>query len=145
MKSLQRLRAAGRGRDMQAVVDEIPYARFLGVQVDIEGNELTTILPFRETLIGNTTLPALHGGALGAFLEMTSAIQLLYNTNCEALPKTIDISVDYLRSGRPVDCYGRAFVTRQGRRVANVRAEVWQEERGKPIAATHGHFLMTPI
>ncbi|MBS02466.1 MAG: thioesterase [Gammaproteobacteria bacterium] len=145
MKSLQRLREAGRGRDMQAVVDEIPYARFLGVQVDIEGNELTTILPFRETLIGNTTLPALHGGALGAFLEMTSAMQLLYNTNCEALPKTIDISVDYLRSGRPVDCYGRAFVTRQGRRVANVRAEVWQEERGKPIAATHGHFLMTPI
>lgn len=145
MKSLQRLREAGRGRDMQAVVDEIPYARFLGVQVDIEGNELTTILPFRETLIGNTTLPALHGGALGAFLEMTSAMQLLYNTNCEALPKTIDISVDYLRSGRPVDCYGRAFVTRQGRRVANVRAEVWQEERDKPIAATHGHFLMTPI
>ncbi|MBJ38636.1 MAG: thioesterase [Gammaproteobacteria bacterium] len=145
MKSLQRLREAGRGRDMQAVVDEIPYARFLGVQVDTKGNELTIVLPFRETLIGNTTLPALHGGALGAFLEMTSAIQLLYNTNCEALPKTIDISVDYLRSGRPVDCYGRAFVTRQGRRVANVRAEVWQEERGKPIAATHGHFLMTPI
>ena len=145
MQSLQSLREAGRGRDMQAVVDEIPYARFLGVQVDIKGNELTIVLPFRETLIGNTTLPALHGGALGAFLEMTSAIQLLYNTNCEALPKTIDISVDYLRSGRPVDCYGRAFVTRQGRRVANVRAEVWQEERGKPIAATRRHFLMTRI
>ena len=145
MKSLQKLRKAGRGQDMQAVVDEIPYARFLGVRVDIKGNELTTILPFRERLIGNTTLPALHGGALGAFLEMTSAIQLLYNTRCEAMPKTIDISVDYLRSGRPVDCYGRAVVTRQGRRVANVRTEVWQEERGKPIAATHGHFLMTPL
>ena len=145
MKSLQKLREAGRGQDMQAVVDEIPYARFLGVRVDIKGNELTTILPFRERLIGNTTLPALHGGALGAFLEMTSAIQLLYNTRCEAMPKTIDISVDYLRSGRPVDCYGRAVVTRQGRRVANVRTEVWQEERGKPIAATHGHFLMTPL
>ena len=145
MKSLQKLREAGRGQDMQAVVDAIPYARFLGVRVDIKGNELTTILPFREHLIGNTTLPALHGGALGAFLEMTSAIQLLYNTRCEAMPKTIDISVDYLRSGRPVDCYGRAVVTRQGRRVANVRTEVWQEERGKPIAATHGHFLMTPL
>jgi len=145
VKSLQKLREAGRGQDMQAVVDEIPYARFLGVRVDIKGNELTTILPFRERLIGNTTLPALHGGALGAFLEMTSAIQLLYNTRCEAMPKTIDISVDYLRSGRPVDCYGRAVVTRQGRRVANVRTEVWQEERGKPIAATHGHFLMTPL
>ena len=145
MKLLQRLREAGRGQDMQAVVEEIPYALFLGVQVDIKGNELTTILPFRELLIGNTMLPALHGGALGAFLEMTSAIQLLYNTSFEAMPKTIDISVDYLRSGRPVDCYGRAVVTRQGRRVANVRAEVWQEERGKPITATHGHFLMTPI
>ena len=37
--------------------------------------------------------------------------------------------VDYLRSGRPVDTHARAIVTRQGRRVTNVRVEAWQEDR----------------
>jgi acyl-coenzyme A thioesterase PaaI-like protein len=40
---------------------------------------------------------------------------------------------------------GRAIVTRQGRRVANVRAEIWQEEKSRPIAAAHGHFLLAPV
>ncbi len=145
MEILKQLREEGRARDMQALLDHIPYARFLGLQVDIKGSEVTTILPFKESLVGNTTLPAIHGGAIGAFLEFTSVIQLLFDTQCERLPKTVDISIDYLRSGRPVDTFGRAVVTRQGRRVANVRTEIWQEEKHKPIAASHGHFLLTPV
>jgi uncharacterized protein (TIGR00369 family) len=144
VKILQQLRDEGRAQDMQALVDHIPYARFLGIQVERKGSEITTILPFQESLIGNTSLPALHGGAIGAFLEITSVIQLLFDTSCERLPKTVDISIDYLRSGKPVDTYGRAIVTRQGRRVANVRAEIWQEEKGRPVSASHGHFLLTP-
>lgn len=145
MKILQHLRDEGRADDMQALVDHIPYACFLGIRVDRKGNELTMIMPFKDALIGNVNLPALHGGAIGAFLEITSVIQLLFDTSCERLPKTIDISIDYLRSGRPLDAYGRASVTRQGRRVANVRAEIWQEEKSKPVAASHGHFLLTPV
>jgi len=145
MKVLQELRAAGRGQDMQAVVEMIPYARFLGIQVDQKGNEITTIMPFKQALVGNVNLPALHGGVIGAFLEMTAVIQLLFDTSCERLPKTIDVSIDYLRSGRPQPTFGRAIVTRHGRRVANVRSEIWQEERSKPIGLSHGHFLLTPI
>ena len=130
---------------MQALIDHIPYARYLGIQVDRKGNELTTILPFKESLIGNISLPALHGGAIGAFLEITSVIQLLFDTSCERLPKTVDIAIDFLRSGKPVPTYGRAIVTRQGRRVANVRTEIWQEEKAKPVAIAHGHYLLTPI
>ncbi|MBO6555116.1 MAG: PaaI family thioesterase [Pseudomonadales bacterium] len=145
MEILKQLREEGRAEDMQALVDHIPYAKFMGIRVDRKGNEITMVLPFKEMLIGNPVLPALHGGAIGTFLELTSVIQLMYNTQCERLPKTVDISIDYLRSGRPVETYGRAFVTRQGRRVANVRAEIWQEEINKPIAASHGHFLLTPV
>jgi uncharacterized protein (TIGR00369 family) len=142
---LKQLREEGRAEDMQALVDHIPYAKFLGIKVDRKGNEVTTVLPFQEMLIGNQNLPALHGGAIGAFLEITSVIQLLYNTQCERLPKTVDISIDYLRSGRPVETFGRAVVTRHGRRVANVRAELWQDEFNKPVAASHGQFLLTPV
>lgn len=145
MKLLAELRAEGRGRDMAAVLTHIPYARFLGIEVELKGTELTTIMPFKQELVGNVNLPALHGGAIGAFLEITAVIQLLFDTSCERLPKTIDLSVDYLRSGRPQPTYGRAIVTRHGRRVANVRSEIWQEERGRPIGVSHGHFLLTPL
>ncbi|MFW6094382.1 MAG: PaaI family thioesterase [Pseudomonadota bacterium] len=145
MKLLAELRAQGRGRDMAAVVEHIPYARFLGIEVDRKGNELTTIMPFQPHLVGNITLPALHGGAIGALLEITAQIQLLFDTSCERLPRTIDVSVDYLRSGRPEATYGRAIVTRHGRRVANVRSEIWQKERARPIGVSHGHFLLAPL
>ena len=145
MKMLAELRAQGRGRDMQAVAEQIPYARFLGIQVDRKGNEITVILPFGEHLVGNVVLPALHGGAIGALLEITAILQLLHDNACERLPKTIDLSVDYLRSGRPQPTYGRAIVTRHGRRVANVRSEIWQDARSEPIAVSHGHYLLTPL
>jgi len=145
MKILEKLREEGRADDMQALLEAIPYAQFLGMEVDRKGNEITTILPFKDSLIGNINLPAIHGGVIGAFLELTSVIQLLYDTSCEKLPKTVDISIDYLRSGKPMPLYGRAIVTRQGRRVANVRAEVWQEEKDRPVAASHGHFLLTLV
>ncbi len=144
MRILAELREQGRAQDMQALVEHLPYARFLGIDVDRKGNEITTILPFSDHLVGNTQLRALHGGVIGAFLEITSIVQLLFDTSCERLPKTIDISIDYLRSGRPVETYGRAIVTRHGRRVANVRTEILQESRNAPVAASHGHFLLTP-
>jgi len=145
MKILNKLREEGRAEDMQALVEHIPYAQFMGIKVDRKGNEITMVLPFDEKLIGNPNLPAIHGGAIGSFLEITSLIQLLYSTQCERIPKTVDIGIDYLRSGKPVETYGRAVVTRQGRRVANVRAEIWQEAINKPVAASHGHFLLTPV
>ena len=117
----------------------------MGLQVDQQGDEVITVLPFAEHLVGNSRLPAMHGGAVGAMLEMTATLQLLYDTACERLPKTIDVSFDYLRSVRALTTYGRAIVTRQGRRVASVRCELWQEHRGRPVAASHGHFLLSPL
>ncbi|MDH3644822.1 MAG: PaaI family thioesterase, partial [Gammaproteobacteria bacterium] len=110
-----------------------------------QGDEVLTVLPFADHLVGNVNLPAIHGGAVGAMLEMTTILQLLYDTACERLPKTVDVSFDYLRPARAMTTYGRAIVTRQGRRVANVRCELWQEQRDKPIAASHGHFLLAPL
>lgn len=123
-------------------ISTIPYARFLNINVDQKGNEITTVMTFEHKLIGNPVLPALHGGAIGAFLEMTAIIQLAFETGITAVPKPIGITIDYLRSGKPLDTYGRARITKQGRRVATVLVEAWQEDRTKPIATAHGHFLL---
>ena len=145
---------------LAALVQSVPYADFLGVQFDRRGDELTGLLRFDDSLIGNPVLPALHGGVTAAFLEVTAILTLgwsliwpdLENGTLDAeklaagalprLPKTIGLTVDYLRTGLPRDAYARAEITRTGRRYANVRAEAWQDNRDRPIAQVAGRFLM---
>jgi acyl-coenzyme A thioesterase PaaI-like protein len=52
--------------------------------------------------------------------------------------------VDYLRTGRAVDTYAKGTITKHGRRVANVRVDAWQDDRDRPIASAHAHFLLSP-
>lgn len=127
---------------LTAALARIPYATFLGVRAELKGDELTLVLPYAEHLIGNPLLPALHGGVVGALMELTALTQLAIASKSETFPKTIDVGFDYLRSGKPRDTFARARVVKIGRRIANVQAEAWQSERGAPIAAMHGHFLL---
>lgn len=60
------------------------------------------------------------------------------------LPKTIDFTVDYLRSGLPRDAYARARVSRSGRRYASVQVEAWQDNHARPFAHASVHFPMPP-
>ena len=138
---LAQLHAAKLAGDPASLGEMIPYARFLGVRLGLVDGVLTATLAYGPHLIGNPMLPALHGGVIGAFLEHIALTHLMWDTET-GVPKTIDITIDYLRSGRPVDTQGQAIITKHGRRVANVRAEAWHEDRAKPIAAMHGHFLL---
>jgi uncharacterized protein (TIGR00369 family) len=128
---------------VRTYLEASPFARFLGLTLEVRGDELTLIMPYRRNLIGNIALPALHGGTLGALLELSALTTVALRHGQPHLPKTIDITIDYLRSGKPMETYARAKVTRLGRRIASVSAEAWQNERADPIAALHGHFLLT--
>lgn len=134
----------GESTDIEALLGGIPYARHLGMEVERQGRELTFILRFAPHIIGNPRLPALHGGVIGSFLETAAILGLIWDAPMQKLPKPVDIGIDFLRSGKPVDTFARAIITKRGRRVANVRAEAWQDERSRPIAALHGHFLIKP-
>jgi acyl-coenzyme A thioesterase PaaI-like protein len=139
---IDRLIAAKQANDYQAVFDAIPYAKFLGLTAAMQGDELVTTMHASAHLIGNPSLPALHGGTLGALLESAAIFELLWRAETIVLPKTITLTVDYLRSGAPVDTHARALITRQGRRVANVRMEAWQGDRATPVATAHAIFLV---
>jgi uncharacterized protein (TIGR00369 family) len=93
--------------------------------------------------VGNTFLQALHGGVIGAFLEMTALAQLSVTQGSAKVHKTIDVTIEYLRPGRPLTTYARADLRKVGRRVANVHVEAWQEARDQPIAFLRGHFLLS--
>ena len=82
-------------------------------------------------------------GVIGSLLETAAIAQVIFETRGARLPKPVDITVDYLRSGRAVDSYARARIARQGKRVVNVHAEMWQEDEAKPVANLRGHFLIS--
>lgn len=129
---------------LQGLLQRIPYARFLGVRAELAGDEMTAILPFSDHLIGNPALPAIHGGVLGAFMEMTALAQLSVKEGQARQPRVIDVSIEYVRSGRPMTTFARAEIKKVGRRIANVHVEAWQDQRAAPIAFLRGHFLVTP-
>ncbi len=127
--------------ELKSYLDRIPYARTLGVEPQIEDGQFSLRLPFLEDNIGNPFLPALHGGVIGGFMEITAIMQVMLSNGTTEIPKPIGINVDYLRPGRPEELFARAQIARQGSRVANVRVRAWQDNFDKPVAALHGHFL----
>lgn len=140
---------------LRRISEGVPFIAFLGLRFDRRGDELTAVLPYRDDLIGNPFLPALHGGATAGFLESAAIVELAWAAMWEEmeaerhvpdgpllLPKTIDLTVDYLRSGLPRDAYARARVNRSGRRYASVHVEAWQDNRSRLFAQATGHFLM---
>lgn len=150
-----------RDATLRALVEGVPYIQFMGISFDRRGDELTGVMSYDEKLIGNPLLPALHGGATAAFLEVTAVITLSWAFLWEdiesgeidadqlaedmpRLPKTIDFTVDYLRSGLPRDAYARARINRSGRRYGSVHVEAWQDNHDKLFAQATGHFVMPP-
>jgi acyl-coenzyme A thioesterase PaaI-like protein len=85
---------------------------------------------------------ALHGGALGALLEFASTVELRQRYDGCATFRLISLTVEFLRAGRLEDAFACAYIIRQGRRVANVRAEAWQRERTRLIAVAHSAFAL---
>jgi len=128
---------------LEAFLQRVPYIRFLGMRAELSGDEMTAVLPFADHLVGNFQLPALHGGVIGAFLEMTALAQLSVTQGSAKIHKTIDVTIEYLRPGRALTTYARADLRKVGRRVANVHVEAWQEARDQPIAFLRGHFLLS--
>lgn len=127
---------------MSALLDRLPYARFLGLTSRQDGDLLTVTMPFADRLIGNPMLPALHGGATAALLELTAVAQVALSYPRLRLPRPINVTVAYLRSGRPADVHARARISKAGRRVAHVLAEAWQDDETQPIASLTAHFLV---
>jgi uncharacterized protein (TIGR00369 family) len=116
-----------------------PFARCLGIRI---GEDDTLVMPFSPKIIGNPILPAIHGGMTGAFLETTAIVGVTRGIGVLAPPKPIGLTINYLRSGRALDCYAKVSIVKQGRRVVAFDAQAWQDDPTKPIASAFGHFML---
>ena len=129
-------------RRPELLITEIPYAHKFGIEAIYRDAELLFKLPVSQSLVGNPTLPAIHGGAVAGFMEMAAALHLLMTKECLRAPKVVDFSIDYVRAGRLEDCFTCCEVVRQGRKLVNVSLQTWQRDRQQPIATARVHFLL---
>lgn len=143
MSFVHKLNQIKQANDYEAIVELIPYAKFIGVETSLVGNDLVSSLAFMPDNIGNPALPALHGGVIAGFMENAALFHLIWQIELINIPKIIDFSIDYLRPGQASTSYSKCEITRLGRRVALCNISAWQEDSSKPIAHARGHFLLS--
>lgn len=146
MDLIKIIETSRKSNNPEKLCQAVPYTKLLGVQFSVAKDnpeKLITRLPYQEKNIGNTLIPALHGGAIGGFMEHAAIMQLMWTLKPIRIPKTIDFSIDYIRSGQAKECFTDVVITRQGRRIAQCQVTAWQDDPEKPIATARAHFLIT--
>lgn len=129
--------------EMVLPLSPIPYVQFLGIRMAPNDHRPLFRLPFDPRLIGNPHLPALHGGVVAAFSETAATLHLIQTLKGAKFPKSIDFSIDYLRSGRPEESFADCEVVRVGSRAALVQVRCWQKSPDYPITVARAQFLLT--
>ncbi|MBE0617552.1 MAG: PaaI family thioesterase [Proteobacteria bacterium] len=129
--------------ELEAFNALIPYAAVVGFEIEETAEGPVTLLRPRPSNVGNTQIPAVHGGVVGALLEHAGMMRILWECEVDRFPKIVNISLDYLRPClAALEARAKAVLVKQGRSVTNVRMEAWQQDPAKPVAAAHAHFLM---
>lgn len=129
-------------RAYERLIAAVPYAAWLGIRVERAGDDSVFHLPFADNLVGNRYLPALHGGVVASFLELAMQFDVLISQEQTRAPYPVDFSIDYWRSARAQDMWASCRLIRQGRRIAQLQAECWQDDAGRPVAFARAGFLL---
>ena len=138
---VQQLEAVREGGSYAALLARFPYAQRMGFEIEVKDGRLRLHLPFRDEWVGNPWVRSLHGGVVGAMLETVAQLQIMHATEVEALPRLVDITIDYLRLARAESLTAEAELLRKGRRVANLRMTAYQGQPDKVVASGRAHFL----
>jgi uncharacterized protein (TIGR00369 family) len=120
-----------------------PYGQTMGFLVDRDGDGgLILAMPFDGGKAGRPGF--VHGGAMAGLLEAVA-----YRALAEALGdgdkprlKPVNVTVAFLRGATESTTYAAATIERLGRRMANVEAVAWQDDRAKPVATAQLNILL---
>lgn len=125
----------------QSLLARIPYARHLGLEIHQGQTGIEVHLPYREALVGNSMLPALHGGVIGGLIEITARVAAHSHDRDGRCPRILNCDTDYLRSARAQSTFASAEIIRHGRRSALIQITCRQEDTSAWIACGRVQLL----
>ncbi|MEP6902588.1 MAG: PaaI family thioesterase [Actinomycetota bacterium] len=112
--------------------DKVPFVQLIGMElVELEIGEAKIKLDMRDEL--RQPYGLLHGGATASLIDTATAFAILGNLAEGEMASTVDLTIQYLRphTAGAISC--TAKVTRAGKRLLFVSAEV-ENEAGKLVA-----------
>jgi len=136
-----------KARIARQFIAAIPFSQALQMQLDEIGDGTAVIsMPWAEALVGDPKTGVIHGGAVSALMDTCGGAAVMCHPEALAGTATIDLRIDYMRAATPgqritarAQCY---HVTRS---VAFVRAEAWDEDPSRPVAAATGAFTVERV
>lgn len=103
--------------------ERVPFHRANEIAlVEVTDKRARTRLPFDESLVGNPDVPAIHGGAISALVDLTGAA--IFMGDVGDYTPTVDLRIDYLSPARPGDLVGEAKLRRRGDDIGVARIRV---------------------
>lgn len=114
----------------------IPLHPFLGFKLEkIESGFAIIKVPFRNELVGDPRAQAIHGGIIATAMDSVGgAAAMTTLTSFDDKISTIDMRVDYLRPGKPMDLIVEGEIVRSGNRIIVTRMVAYQEDKQHLVA-----------
>lgn len=131
-----------KARIAKQFIEAIPFSRALGMKIDEISDGVAVIsMPFNPALIGDPDTGVIHGGAVSALMDTCGGAAVLAANEGPQATATIDLRIDYMRPANPGErITAKATCYHLTRNVAFVRAEAWDGDPARPVAAATGAF-----
>jgi len=119
-----------------------PYAQNLGIHVlRMEGAAPLLACDPDDRAYGRAGF--WHGGALSGLLEMAALAAVRSVLGIEgSRMKPVNITVQFMRGASLQPTFALGRVERAGRRMVNVSAEAWQEDRNRLVASARMNVML---
>lgn len=131
---------AGLNDLQKQLLDDMPYARFLGLEISCsDEGSVCYKLQFREQHIGNPLLRTFHGGILASFGEIVAALHVLESVGLKQEPSCSSMTFDYLRPAFAGTIRAVPRIVREGKRFIVVSVGIFLNE----TSVSTGRFIYT--
>ena len=118
------------------------FAELVGTEISsAEEGRATVSLKAEERHLNPSG--TVHGGCISTLIDASMAEALNTTTEQGEQPFTIQITVNYMKPGKPGTLTSTARVRKGGERITIVEAEVVQEDKDEVIALATGTY--TPV
>jgi uncharacterized protein (TIGR00369 family) len=133
-----------KARIARQFIAAIPFSGALQMQLEEIGDGVAIIsMPWSPAIVGDPKTGVIHGGAVSALMDTCGGAAVMTHAQALAGTATIDLRIDYMRAATPGQrIRARAHCYHVTRSVAFVRAEAWDDDQSRPVAAATGAFTV---
>lgn len=120
----------------------IPFNKFIGLKMeDLRDGYAKAIIEFKEELVGDVRIQAIHGGVISAAMDAVGGMAAITTLNSiEDKIVTVDMRVDYIRSARNTGLIIEANIVRSGNKIITTNMQVFSINDNSLVAEGRGVY-----